>query len=74
MPPSHSPSRSNPPASPPIHTVKRSKVRQPGRLGQVVLQPEDVLVLSTPPDFDAQSEDFTANFSSITYMRWGAGP
>jgi hypothetical protein len=35
---------------------------QPGRLGDLVLQKGDVLVLSTAPDFNPKSEDFRSNF------------
>lgn len=47
---------------PSLQTVKRSKKVQPGRLGDLVLQKGDVLVLSTAPDFNPKSEDFRSNF------------
>jgi hypothetical protein len=60
----HSPATPPPPnpCFPPPSTVKRSKQLQHGRLGDLVLQPKDVLVLSTAPDFNPGSSDFTANF------------
>jgi K+/H+ antiporter YhaU regulatory subunit KhtT len=45
-----------------VIAVKRSKVRQPGRLGDLVLQEKDVLVISTGSLFNPTNEDFAANF------------
>jgi len=45
-----------------VIAVKRSKVRQPGSLGDLVLQANDVLVISTGSLFDPTNADFTANF------------
>ena len=45
-----------------VIAVKRSKVRQPGRLGDLVLQARDVLVISTGSLFDPTLPDFAANF------------
>ena len=45
-----------------VIAVKRCKVRQPGRLGDLVLQEKDVLVISTGSLFDPTEEDFAANF------------
>jgi Trk K+ transport system NAD-binding subunit len=45
-----------------VIAVKRSKVRQPGRLGDLVLQEKDVLVISTGGLFDPTNKDFTENF------------
>lgn len=46
-----------------VIAVKRSTQLQPGRLGDLVLQPRDVLVLSTGGQFNPTSEDVTKNFS-----------
>jgi K+/H+ antiporter YhaU regulatory subunit KhtT len=45
-----------------VIAVKRSKVRQPGRLGDLALQAADVLVLSTGHLFDPTRPNFVANF------------
>jgi K+/H+ antiporter YhaU regulatory subunit KhtT len=45
-----------------VIAVKRSKVRQPGRLGDLVLQEKDVLVISTGSLFDPTQDDFANNF------------
>lgn len=45
-----------------VIAVKRSKVRQPGRLGDLTLQAKDVLVISTGSLFDPTNEDFAKNF------------
>lgn len=45
-----------------VIAVKRAKVRQPGRLGDLVLQEKDVLVISTGSLFNPTNEDFVANF------------
>lgn len=45
-----------------VIAVKRAKSVQPGRIGDIVLQPKDVLVLSTGAMFDPGSKDFKDNF------------
>jgi K+/H+ antiporter YhaU regulatory subunit KhtT len=45
-----------------VIAVKRAKVRQPGRLGDLVLQEKDVLVISTGSLFNPTDSDFTDNF------------
>lgn len=45
-----------------VIAVKRSKVRQPGRLGDLELQANDVLVLSTSHLFNPTEADFGTNF------------
>lgn len=45
-----------------VIAVKRNNVKQGGRLGDVVLQKGDILVLSAGENFDAKKDDFTANF------------
>lgn len=45
-----------------VIAAKRAKVRQPGRLGDLVLQEKDVLVISTGSLFNPTDEDFKANF------------
>lgn len=45
-----------------VIAVKRAKSLQPGRLGDIVLQPRDVLVLSTATNFDPTAEEFRVNF------------
>ena len=45
-----------------VIAVKRSKSVQPGRIGDIVLQPKDVLVLSTGTLFNPSSQEFSANF------------
>jgi uncharacterized protein with PhoU and TrkA domain len=46
-----------------VIAVKRSKALQPGRIGDIVLQANDVLLLSTGALFDASTDDFTKNFT-----------
>lgn len=41
-----------------VLAVKRHSGREPGRLGDVVLQPGDILILSAPPDFGSDKEVF----------------
>jgi len=45
-----------------VIAVKRHNVKQGGRLGDVVVEKGDVLVLSVGPKFDASSDDFKHNF------------
>ncbi|WIA31323.1 hypothetical protein OEZ86_002225 [Tetradesmus obliquus] len=51
-----------------VIAVKRSKALQPGRIGDIVLQANDVLLLSTGALFDASTEDFTKNFKGLMYL------
>ncbi|KAF6235190.1 hypothetical protein COO60DRAFT_1671656 [Scenedesmus sp. NREL 46B-D3] len=46
-----------------VIAVKRSKNLQPGRIGDIVLQAGDVLLLSTGALFNAATEDCVKNFS-----------
>jgi K+/H+ antiporter YhaU regulatory subunit KhtT len=46
-----------------VIAVKRSKNLQPGRIGDIVLQAGDVLLLSTGALFDATTDEFSKNFS-----------
>lgn len=48
-----------------VIAVKRNKVRQAGRIGDLELRAGDVLVLSAGANFDAGSADFKANFKSL---------
>ncbi|KIZ06533.1 hypothetical protein MNEG_1421 [Monoraphidium neglectum] len=51
-----------------VIAVKRNNVKQGGRLGDVVLQKGDILVLSAGENFDAKKDDFTANFKKLKHL------
>lgn len=51
-----------------VIAAKRAKVRQPGRLGDLVLQEKDVLVISTGSLFNPTDSDFSDNFEKPRYL------
>lgn len=52
-------------------TVKRSNLVQEGGLGSLVLQANDVLVLSTGDSFNVNNKDFTGNFNKyVSVEQW----
>eukprot|EP00879_Flechtneria_rotunda_P025308 GHRR01026886.1.p1 GENE.GHRR01026886.1~~GHRR01026886.1.p1 ORF type:complete len:683 (+),score=201.90 GHRR01026886.1:1107-3155(+) len=51
-----------------VIAIKRAKAVQPGRIGDIVIQARDVLVLSTGQGFDPTTPDFTGNFERLVYL------
>eukprot|EP00877_Chromochloris_zofingiensis_P003154 jgi/Chrzof1/1283/Cz10g01050.t1 len=51
-----------------VIAVKRSNLVQEGGLGSLVLQANDVLVLSTGDSFNVNNKDFTGNFNKLVYL------
>ncbi|KAI8476576.1 MAG: putative sodium/sulfate cotransporter 3 [Monoraphidium minutum] len=48
-----------------VIAVKRKNVKQTGRIGDIVLQKGDILVLSAGEGFDAKGGDFSKNFKKL---------
>ncbi|GIL57892.1 hypothetical protein Vafri_13129 [Volvox africanus] len=52
--------------------IQRGNGREDGRLSDVVLAAEDVLILDTTPHYDESREDFKNNFHKLRYVKDGA--